>query len=343
MWSTVRHRANVLASWLGNRAARARIRMFDRAPEGILLLDARQRIVDLNPAAERILGAAAASARGTNLTDLFPACEQAEPEIVLGADGDARHYALCRVSLGRRCGFPLGSLAVLRDITGQKRAHERILVEQSALATMRERDRLARELHDSLGQVLGYAKMQARAARDMLARGQIAEVDDCLARLGAVAQEAHADVHEYILGGAGLNGGGLASKLETYLQRFTGHYGIAARLDVASTWSDRACDPAVEAQLLRIIQEALSNVRKHAHARGVSVRLGVAGDRAEAVVQDDGAGFDPLVLDAPEGQKFGLSCMRERAREVGGSVEIHSMPGEGTRVVIDAPVRKERS
>ena len=134
---------------------------------------------------------------------------------------------------------------------------------------------------------------------------------------------------------------GFLPALAQYLRRFGENYGIATELSAPPELSDGAFEPMVAAQLLRIIQEALTNVRKHTRARCVHVSLRCSDGRAEAIVQDDGAGFDPEVLETAEGQKFGLRFMRERAAEVGGSVEVRSAPGEGTQVIICVPLRKD--
>ncbi len=248
-----------------------------------------------------------------------------------------------RLAADRPAWLSVGHVIVLYDITEVKQARERFLDQQRALATLQERERVARELHDSLGQVLGYVKMQAQAARGLLAQNQSSEADRYLAQLVAVAQDAHADVREYILGaGTGVSADAdILSALTQYLRRFSENYGIATELSAPPELSAGALEPMVEVQLLRIIQEALSNVRKHAGARSVRIGLSVYDSRAEAIVQDDGAGFDPEVLETAEGQKFGLRFMRERAAEVGGSVEVHSAPGEGTQVIIGVPLRKD--
>jgi signal transduction histidine kinase len=299
--------------------------------------------MDLNPAAERILGIAARRARGAVLTEVFPACRLAESEITLGTGDGARHYALYHSALKERHGLPVGSLILLHDVTEKMQAQALAAEEQRALATLRERDRVARELHDNLGQVLGFVKMQAQAARGMLARSQTSEADACLEKLATVAQDAHGDVCEYILGArAGMStSSGFFPALEDYLQRLRENYGLATKLNVSPELADGAFPPMVEAQLLRIIQEALTNVRKHARATGVDIRISVRDGLAAAIVQDDGAGFDPALLETASGQKFGLRFMRERAEEVGGTVQVHSAPGAGTRVVISVPLRKE--
>ncbi len=127
--------------------------------------------------------------------------------------------------------------------------------------------------------------------------------------------------------------------LEDYLRRFQATYGICTSLEAPPDLAGRALEPMVGTQLLRIIQETLTNVRKHARARSVRIGLSVADGKAEAVVQDDGDGFDPARLEAAEASTFGLRFMRERAEEVGGSVEVRSVPGEGTRVLITMPLQ----
>ena len=328
----------------------ARGTVFEQMQEGILVLDRGQRVVDLNPAATRILGTPAEGARGRAAPDLLPSLAEtgewptdagvARSEVTLTPRGTARRYALELSALRHRGGFRLGYLAVLHDVTEQREAQARVLEHQRALATLQERDRVARELHDSLGQVLGYAKMQAQAARDRVARGEWRQADEHLAQLAAVAQDAHADVREYILGAraGGAPGAEFLSSLEDYLRRFRANYGIAATLETSPELAGRVLEPMVGAQLLRILQEALTNVRKHARARSVRIGLSVSDGEAEAVVQDDGQGFEAARPAAAEATTFGLGFMRERAHEVGGAVEVHSAPGEGTRVVITVPL-----
>jgi PAS domain S-box-containing protein len=328
----------------------ARGTVFEQMQEGVLVLDRMQRVVDLNPAARRILGALAERVRGRPAQDVLPSLEdasasraepQAPTEVTLGEPGATRHYELRLSLLEHRGGFLLGYLAVLHDVTERREAQARLVEQQRALATLQERDRVARELHDGLGQVLGYAKMQAQAARERLARGAWREADEHLAQLAVAAQDAHADVREFLLGtrAAGSAEVAFLPSLEDYLRRFQTAYGLCTTLEASTDVAGRAIEPMVGAQLLRIIQETLTNVRKHARASAVRISLSLTDGKAEAVVQDDGEGFDPARLEAAEASTFGLRFMRERAREVGGTVEVRSAPGEGTRVVITVPVQ----
>ncbi len=341
--------------------AMARQRVIEQLHSGMLVLDPQGRVISLNPGAGRILGQRPGDLKGRRMSDLLPPypdapldeTEQTEIELCLpeahsrkddgvGAGPAVRHYALAISSLKDWRGLEVGRLLLLRDVTAQKRAQAQILEQQRALAMLSERERLARELHDDLGQVLGYVKMQAQAARDRLAQGQAAAADLDLAQLVTVAQEAHTDVREYILGARSGTGAeaGLVPALRRYLAQFGEAYKIQAELIVSPEWTGSVLEPTVRAQVLRIVQEALTNARKHARARCVQVSLGLEEGLARIVVHDDGVGFDPTLLATADGLKYGLRFMRDRAQEVGGSVEIDSAPGQGTRVVVQVPVSR---
>jgi signal transduction histidine kinase len=320
--------------------------------EGVLVLDPQGRVVSLNPAAERILGAPSGRLRGQPAKRLLPAypdrqqndTEDPEIELSLGEGPAIRHYTVEASILKDWRDLVIGRLLLLHDVTAQKQAQARLLEQERALAMLHEREQLARELHDSTGQVLGYVKLQAQAARDLLAQDQIAAADGSLAQLVAVAQEAHTDVREYILyakTGAHTPPGFLPA-LQNYIQTCSEHYQLRAELIAPPDWSDSFLEPTVEAQLLRIIQEACTNIRKHAQAQEVQVRIQRTDSQIKVIIQDDGLGYDPELLANGKGQKYGLDFMRQRAEEVGGSVNIHSAPGQGTQVVVKVPVKETR-
>ncbi|MCU0487236.1 MAG: histidine kinase, partial [Anaerolineales bacterium] len=310
--------------------------------------DLEGRVTLLNPAAERILGLPAKRAKGRSIREFLPAypdrrfrdTEAITIEISQGAGQELRHYILDISLLTDWRDLPVGCLTLLHDVTEQKAVQAQLLEQQRALAIFSEREMLAREMHDGLGQVLGYIKMQTQAARDCLARDQIATAEEHLAQLTAVAQDAHADVREYIMGAKTTATGqpGFLPALQQYLQRFSENYRLRTELVGPDGWSDGILGATVEAQLLRIIQEALTNTRKHAQARSAQVILHRNNDRLQVIVQDDGVGFDPARLENGEGQKYGLGFLRERAALVGGSVEIQSTPGKGTRVMVEVPL-----
>jgi nitrate/nitrite-specific signal transduction histidine kinase len=222
------------------------------------------------------------------------------------------------------------------------RLHRRV----RELAIAEERERIAREMHDSLAQVLGYVNTKAQAVQELLARGQTERASAQVGQLGEAARVAYADVREGILAlrtslGAGR---GLLDALAEYLERWREQSELDAKLTVQPSGASlERMPPAAELQLLRIVQEALANVRKHAAARHVEVRITVQPALVETVVVDDGRGFAAHRARVSDDRlpHFGLATMRERAESVGGTLEVISGPGEGTRVVVRLPLRTE--
>ena len=240
-----------------------------------------------------------------------------------------------------------GATAILttgRDITERKLAEEQLLEQQRLMTVLEERERLARDLHDSLGQVLGYVNVQAQAARELLGQGQNTAVDEHLARLVEVAQQAHADMREYIanLKTAVAPDRDFLPTLGQYLQRFSRLYEMDVTLRIPLDWTEGTLDPFAEVQLWRIIQEALTNVRKHANANSVQVTFTVEDDQVQLAVHDDGCGFDVAQLDTTENQ-LGLSIMRERTEELKGTFVLSSEPGQGTQIIVRVPRPSRRS
>jgi PAS domain S-box-containing protein len=337
----------------------ARDTIIENLDSGVIVLDAQDRVVDVNPTAEDILGCLTPQAIGRQATQVFKAWPdllalyhdalETRAGIVLGP-GDAQNYYESHISpLVDRQGQLAGQVIILHDVTELTRVQAQLIQQQLTLAVLEERERIARELHDSLGQVLGYVNAQAQAVRELLSRGQTDTADEYLARMVAIAQEAHADVRDYIVSvKAGISSKrGFLSSLAQQLQRFSQNYELQTELIVPDGLAQEAIEPAVEAQLLRIVQEALVNVRKHAGARSVRVSLAMDGHELggqvmQIVVEDDGCGFEPALLSTHSEQTFGLRIMRERAAGIGSSLQVHSTPGQGTKVIVRVPLSEGR-
>lgn len=240
-----------------------------------------------------------------------------------------------------RVGGRLLTIGMDRDVTERQQTELKIVEQQRSLAILQEREQLARELHDSLGQVFAFIYTQSQTIRYLLEQGDIAKADTYVGRLVEVARESNVDIRESILGlRVSFVEHGFFPALKQYLKQYERNYGITTEFMKPDALPDELFEPLVEGQLLRILQEALTNARKHARANNVRVAFACE-DRsvyAQVTVQDDGKGFDPSKHTASN-EHIGLRVMRERAEYVGGSLNLNSTPGQGTVVVVSVPVK----
>lgn len=238
-------------------------------------------------------------------------------------------------------GSVIGVMGISTDLRERQRLERELLAQQRSTAVLQERERLARELHDDIGQVLGYINTQSQAVSALFEQRQPEAAATLALRLTEVAQEAHGNVRNYILGlQTSINvEGGVVPALLTYAERFGRSNGLL--VDASATPEARSLDvkPAAAAQLMRVAQEALTNVRKHACAKQVRVSAEAADGCIRLRIEDDGRGFDVAALAREAETHFGQRIMRERMADVGGTVTVDSAPGKGTRVVITAPRR----
>ena len=201
------------------------------------------------------------------------------------------------------------------------------------LTIVEERARLSREVHDSLGQVLGYLGLKADEIGLLLASGETEQAIEKLREVRKVVRDASNEVRQAILDLRTTISPEVAlpSMLREYLESFRQQTGIQVSLNIQN---ERAThfSPRTALQLVRVIQEALSNVRRHAHASQVEVSFAVAGNEAVVSVTDNGVGFEPARVYASK-QHFGIQVMTERIAGLGGNLEINSRPGEGTQVL----------
>jgi two-component system nitrate/nitrite sensor histidine kinase NarX len=205
---------------------------------------------------------------------------------------------------------------------------------QREAAVAEERALLARELHDSIAQSLAFMKIQLQLLKDAQQRGKATETLRLLDELELGLKESSADVRALLMNfRTRTDGDDLLPALQQTLQKFRLQSGLQAELQVDGHGAPLPAD--VQVQLLHVVQEALSNVRKHAQAQTVQVRLAHQ-PHWQIEIRDDGRGFDP-VRDAPDDSHVGLRIMRERAAKVGAAVELDSQPGAGTRVRVSLP------
>jgi signal transduction histidine kinase len=202
-------------------------------------------------------------------------------------------------------------------------------------AALAERSRLARELHDSVTQSLYSVTLYAEAAARLLDEGNRQTAADYLRELRDTGQEALREMRLLIfeLHRPALGEGGLAAALQARLDAVETRGGMHAELAVEG---DEQISRLVQAELYNIAHEALNNVLKHAHANHVRIRLRFGDNATEMEISDDGAGFESTVDGIRGG--FGISGMKERAQKIGGTLQIESAPGKGTKVTARVPV-----
>lgn len=227
-------------------------------------------------------------------------------------------------------------LYTIGDLVAIAVERARLYAQSARLGALEERNRLAREIHDTLAQGLAALALQLEHADALLDAGADGErvqrsVRQGLSLARANLEEARRSVHD--LRAAPLEGRTLAEALAALTEDWARQGDVAAAFELAG--ETRRLPVRVESGLYRMAQEALSNVRRHAGARRVTVRLETLPRRVRLAIEDDGAGFEAGAV--PEG-RYGLIGLNERARLLGGKLRVESWPGEGTKVEVDVPL-----
>ena len=243
--------------------------------------------------------------------------------------------------VGDRTGDELGELA--RRLDAMALQLDALLATRQELAAVEERNRLARELHDSVKQQVFSLSLFLGTVDNLItddpeaARRQLGEARDLI---GETLRELNALILQ--LRPAALDGQGLAAALRGYVDTWSHQTAIAAQVRFRG---ERPLDLELEQGLFRVAQEALANVARHSHARNVDVHLAIDDGRGDVrlSIRDDGRGFDRNV---PAGRSsssrgYGLVGMEERLNSLGGELEIHSGSGRGTTVVARSKLREK--
>lgn len=229
------------------------------------------------------------------------------------------------------------------EAIGMLAAHAAIAIQNAQLyersrelTAMEERNRLARELHDSVAQTLFNIVLESDVTSTLLQKGESEAARKHLAGLSEQAREAVTEIRSLIfeLRPADLEREGLATTLRKHLDAL----GRVQRIETSFVQEGEATIPVTEArEVYRVIQEALNNVVKHAGASTVSVKMAAHDRRLEVWVTDDGAGFDVRSA-AIRSYSLGLTSMEERAKALEGRLSIQSGPGKGTVVELSIPI-----
>jgi signal transduction histidine kinase len=241
----------------------------------------------------------------------------------------------------------IGTLAIsfnnmaekLEAQTAESRARTQLRYE----AIMEERERIARELHDGIAQLLGFINTKAIAIRFLLQDQHIDSAEEQLIQLEDAARVVFVDVREAILGLklAVEEGESLASCLENYCHQFSRLSDLPIELQVDEFADLIILSPQTEHHLLRIVQEALTNVRKHAQASEVYLGLLFNDQKLSLTIEDNGSGFETRSTTENESNSFGVQTMRERAEEIGAYFNLRTSPGLGTKITVILEIRED--
>jgi len=254
----------------------------------------------------------------------------------LGRNGRWLHFTASPIKNSK--GEVIGAIETLEDATERKRAEEnlRYHLQQITKAQEEERKRIARELHDDTAQVLGSLLRQLDnfiRKKHGFTPNEVLFLKDLQTQLNRGLQSMQRFVQD--LRPSLLDDLGLIPAVRSLVKGLQESDGIDTKLKIVG--GERRFSPEVELLLFRIVQEALNNIRRHAHASEAQVLMEFDGDEAKVTVSDNGRGFELRggVDDLPRIGKLGLAGMMERARLLSGTLKVKSTPGKGTTLIVE--------
>ncbi len=345
--------------------------ILESAMDAVITIDEWQRIVLFNQAAEAMFGCTREAAIGGPLDRFLPQRYRPAHAGYVAAFGESGttnrrmgHNTVLSALRADDTEFPIeasiskagagGShlyTVILRDITLRKAAEDALRNSQAELRELSaevlqaredEKTRIARELHDELGQQLTALKMDLAWARERLPEGK-SDVADKLGRMNetldatvTATRRISADLRPLMLDDLGL-----AAAAEWLVDDFQGRSGIGCDLTLGDAEAVSGLEAATATGLYRMLQESLTNVTRHSKAKHVQVALSVVGADVELSIEDDGIGIRDE--DRVKARSFGLKGLRERAHYLGGRAEIGRRTRGGTRVQVRVPATKSAS
>lgn len=344
--------------------------LFDLLPVGISFLDMQGRVIQTNSALEHILKLSKEQLSGQEHTTrryirpngtLMPPEEfasrralaegQTVYNVETGIVREEGDVIWTSVSAAPVAVADVGAVEVTVDITESKLAERALKESRERLQTLsqrlvevqeEERRAIARELHDRVGQTLAALNINLIIINDQLAGKVDEQINARLNDSMKLVTETITLVRDVMsnLRPSVLDDYGLEAALQSYLDDYMRRYGIRVLMDKSGSLSSRP-GPSVEMTFLRIAQEALMNVARHARASNVTLSLQQNEGAIRLTVRDNGRGIEPAEQARRPGS-HGLTIMRERAEALGGTLEVESAPGQGTRITVTIPVETHR-
>lgn len=327
----------------------ARDKVLEAMESAVIVVDDLSRIVDVNPAFHHIFPQnTVASVLGVPLTVICPKLAglisrrpfESSYLIELQVGDQERYYETSVSVIPAGQSILRGWVLVLHDITELKHAQELLYLEQQESAVSAERDRFTKDLHDNLGQILGFCSMQIKAIERERQKRNDETVDRHFRRLGEIVAEAQLEMGRYVhdLRYSEYLNSSFRMLVEKQVRRLV-ESSVFSRDNVILNIPEHEFSVEVKMQLANIVKEAMNNVLKHSKATQLQIKLDSQGEQWVLTITDNGVGFKPRMdVDNQHGGS-GLSIMEERARLLGGDFSVHSTPGK-TEVRVEFPKGK---
>jgi len=332
----------------------ARNTVFERIANGIMVIDKECLLLDCNEAAQRIFDMDGRNLIGKNLRQMLPElCATIDAntpfsegsfltfqnELRLTGDHGERFYSLSASHL-LDPRYKDALVLVVTDISEFRNAHLELLQQREVLAAAAEKEKLAWELHDRLGQILNFAITQSDAAIQELGNENHALASSHLSRLRKILASSQIDLRDFVQGNrdAKYEGIALPSLLEKEANFFSLYCDIPVSLRISQEMRTFPFTVFQKMNLVRATKEALNNIAKHAKASNVIIALEAIAGEIRLGIEDDGVGMAKGMLGQTAGA--GLDIMEERALSLGGKRVIEAIPGSGTRLTLSFPLAR---
>jgi len=312
--------------------------------DGLIVIDENNYVATMNQSAQKLLNLTTIKIGSTfyDLLEVFPNLELFQKNQNCGSIettmtfAEKKHYQQWNLILLQFQNYHLGKVLLIKDITKQKQEQQSLLEHEKSLAIIEERHSLAREVHDDLCQTLGYISFQIQDIIHSLKGKEIDKSILNLTKLVKITKNAYTDAREYIKGFQyfKLEHNNLLLALEKYINWVKQEYRLNIILISPLSTAVYANNNLIDLHLFRIIQEALSNIVKHAKAENCLITFKVDQDLITVTISDDGVGFNP----ENELTGFGLTSMAERTKRINGTFEVTSTIDTGTIISIKIPL-----
>jgi PAS domain S-box-containing protein len=328
----------------------ARNKVIEAMKNIVIVIDAAGIVVDINPAAaelfalnkdQNLIGKPLSllSEEIAALVNQRDMLIQREFQFVQAAGTICRCYEIRTSPIRNNKSALMGLVIAMNDITELKQAQEELNLEQRELAVMAERDRLAKDLHDNLGQIFSFAGIQIQAAQLERRRGNQELADKYLERLEEIIEDAHQEMRNHVYNTRidEYRNNNIENLIVNQISIFITNSGYFSRKDIILNLTDYGFPVEVKMHIVNIVKEALNNILKHACATSVKIILDADSGCYRFVIEDNGIGFIVGRLSHSNGTCSGLCIMEERARLLGGNMKIDSKPGQYTKIVVRFP------